>query len=69
MINITQTIDKKIDSLVHKRVIEVMREILSDSDYGLELTPDFVNRLEQSIHSKKTGRVISLDTILKKYKI
>ena len=69
MANITQTIDKKIDTLVHKKVVEVMREILSDPDYGLELSSDFVHRLKKSIHSKSTGRVVSLDSTLKKYKI
>jgi len=69
MINTTQTIDKRIDTLVHKRVIEVMREILSDPDYGLELNSDFVARLKKSIDSKSANQVVSLDSILKRYKI
>ena len=47
---------------------EVIREILSDPDYGLEFTPEFINRLKKSVASKKIGRVVSLEKILKKYK-
>jgi vacuolar-type H+-ATPase subunit E/Vma4 len=68
MINAISTIEKKIDFLVQKRVNEVIREILSDPDYGLEFTPEFIKRLKKSIASKKTGRVVSLEKILKKYK-
>ena len=67
MTNTVQTIDKRIDTLVHKRVIEVMREILSDLDYGSELSPDFVKRLQNSVQFKKSGRTIGLDKVLKKY--
>ena len=68
MANPTQIINKKIDLFIHKKVIEIIREILSDPDYGLEFRPEFITRLKKSIRSKGAGRVVSLDKILKKYK-
>jgi hypothetical protein len=68
MANTISTIEKKIDLLVQKKVNEVIREILSDPDYGLEFTPEFIKRLKKSIASKRAGRVVSLEKILKKYK-
>jgi hypothetical protein len=68
MPNTVSTIEKKIDLFVQKKVNEVIREILSDPDYGLEFTLEFTKRLKKSIASKKTGRVVSLEKILKKYK-
>jgi hypothetical protein len=68
MPNTVLTIEKKIDLLVQKRVNEVIREILADPDFGLEFTPEFIKRLKKSIASKKDGRVVSLEKILKKYK-
>ena len=65
----TQIATKKIDVLVHKKVIEVMREILSDPDYGLDFNSDFIKRLRRSIHSKKSGKVVGLDSVFKKYKV
>jgi hypothetical protein len=66
MANTISTIEKKIDLLAQKRVNEVIREILSDLDYGLEFTPEFIKRLKKSITSKKAGRVVSLEKILSK---
>jgi len=44
-----------------------MREILTDPDYGLELKSSFTKRLQKSIQSKKSGKTISFDDILRKY--
>jgi len=60
---------KRIDAIVRQRVIEVMREILTDPDYNLELKASFTKRLQKSIQSKKNNKVISFDDILKKYGI
>jgi len=59
--------NKKINTIVRQQVIEVMREMLSDTDFGLELRPEFVKRLKKSIKSKKAGKYLSLDEILKKH--
>ena len=50
-------------------VVEVIRDIFNDPDYGLPLTPYTIKRLKKSIKSKKRGRLIGLDEILKKEKI
>ena len=60
---------ERIDSIIRQRVAEVMREILTDPDYGLELKASFTKRLQKSIQSKKSGKTISFDDILRKYGI
>ncbi|OGZ18381.1 MAG: hypothetical protein A2V72_02100 [Candidatus Nealsonbacteria bacterium RBG_13_37_56] len=52
---------------IRSAVIEVIREILDDPDYGLELTPYIVRRLKESLKSKKEGRLISFEEIKNKY--
>ncbi len=59
--------NKKIQEVIRHQVIEVMREMLSDPDFGLELRQGFVKCLKKSIKSKKTGQHISLDEVLKKH--
>lgn len=54
---------------VRRVVIEVMREILNDPDYGLPLTPYIIQRLKKSMKSKKEGRLIELDEVLRKERI
>lgn len=54
---------------VRQVVIEVVREIFDDPDYGLPLTPYIVRRLKKSMKSKKEGRLVSFDEILKREKI
>lgn len=61
--------NKKFNELVRRQVIEVMREILSDPDFGLELRPEFIKRLKKSIKSKEAGKYTSLDKIFKKYRL
>ncbi len=58
-----------IGEIIREKVIEVMREILSDPDYGFELRPSFIKRLKKSIEAEKKGKLISLSSILEKYKI
>ncbi len=52
---------------IRTAVIEVIREILDDPDYGLELTPYTIKRLKESLKSKKEGKVVSLEEIRNKY--
>ena len=59
--------NKKINNLVRQTVIETVREVFNDPDYGLPLIPQTIRRLKKSMKSKKAGRVISLEEILKKY--
>ena len=59
----------KLNILVRKQVIAVLREFLDDPDFGLELRPEFETRLRKSINSKKVGRTINLERILEKYKV
>ena len=60
---------KNIHTLVRKEVINVVREVLSDPDAGLELTSDFVRRLQKSVRDKDKGRTTSLSEIFKQYGI
>lgn len=59
--------DKKLDSLIRWRVIDVIQEILADPDYGLTLRLEAVKQLKKSVRSREVGRVISLEEILKKH--
>lgn len=59
---------KKIDNLVRRNVISVLREVLVDSEAGLELTTGAAARLKKSIRSREAGRVKTLDQILAKYR-
>jgi len=45
----------------------VLREILSDPDAGLPLRRKTVLRLQQSLQSKKEGKLKELSEVLKKY--
>jgi hypothetical protein len=59
--------NKKLNNLIRQMVIEVIRETFNDPDYGLPLTTETIRRLKKSIKSKKDGRLISLEEIVKKY--
>ena len=58
--------NRDISGVIRQEVVRVLREMLSDPDFGLELTDYAKKRIKQSLSSKKT---VSLDEILKKYKI
>jgi predicted house-cleaning noncanonical NTP pyrophosphatase (MazG superfamily) len=63
------SIDQKIESIVEKKVNEIMREILSDPDFRLEFTEKFIKRIKESIKSKKKGEVVDLDKVLQRYNL
>ena len=58
---------KEVGDFIRKKVIEVIREIVSDPDYGLELNPEFEKGVKKSVRSQKAGKVLNLDKVLKKY--
>lgn len=58
---------KNIHTIVRKEVVEVVREVLSDPDAGLELTSGFVRRLQRSVRDKKAGRLTNLNKIFEQY--
>lgn len=60
---------KNIHTLVRKEVVGIMREVLSDPDTGLEITPSFTRRLKKSLKDEKDGRVIPLSKLFKQYGI
>lgn len=60
---------KNIQAIVREEVVGVMREVLSDPDAGLEITPSFSRRLKKSLKDEKAGRVIPLSKIFKQYGI
>jgi uncharacterized protein YuzE len=47
-------------------VEDVFEELFGDPDFGMELRPSFVRRLEKSIKSTKTVRAQRVRTVLKK---
>lgn len=55
--------------MVRQEVINVVREILSDSEDGLKLTPNFARRLKRSLKDKEAGRTTPLLDALKKYEV
>ena len=59
--------EKRIATIVRRQVASVLREILSDPDAGLPLRRKTVLRLQQSLQSKKEGRLKDLPEVLKKY--
>lgn len=58
---------RNIPVIIREKVVEVMREILSDPDAGLELTAPFIRRLKRSLKNKKEGKVEPLAKVLKQY--
>ena len=60
---------KDIHTIVREEVIDVVREILSDPDAGLELTQNFIRRIKKSLKGKKTGKITPLLEVLKQYGI
>ncbi len=61
------TIDKKLNDRIRRQVIDVVREVLSDSDAGLEITPEFSRKLNQSVRAETEGKTTSLEKIFKEY--
>ena len=59
--------EKRIATIVRRQVTSVLREILSDPDAGLPLRRKTVLRLQQSLQSKKEGKLRELSEVLKKY--
>jgi hypothetical protein len=69
MVRKINIIEQKIETLIEEKVNKIMREILSDPDFGSEFTESFIKRINKSIKSKKKGKVIDLEKVLKKYKV
>jgi len=63
----TLTQQKRIATIVRRQVTSVLREILSDPDAGLPLRRKTALRLQQSLQSKKEGKLKELSEVLKKY--
>ena len=49
-------------------VAEVVQEVLTDPDFGMELTDETIKDLKESIKQKKEGKSIVLEEVLKKHK-
>ena len=63
----TITENKKLDARIRTQVIGVMREVLSDPDAGLEVTPEFSTKLKQSVKDEKAGRIMPLAKVFEEY--
>ena len=53
---------------MHHLVAEVVQEVLTDPDFGMELTDETIKDLKESIKQKKEGKSIVLEEVLKKHK-
>ncbi|HEY4524354.1 MAG TPA: hypothetical protein VJL36_01155 [Candidatus Paceibacterota bacterium] len=62
---ITSTKDRKIIRLVRRTVLEIVREILSDPDEGLELSEE-TNKILKKYSDGKRRRFVSLKEMRKK---
>ena len=60
MANVT-TENKKLDERIRTQVIDVMREVLSDPDTGLDITPEFSRKLKQSVKAEAEGKLCGYD--------
>ncbi|HEX9722292.1 MAG TPA: hypothetical protein VGA53_03425 [Candidatus Paceibacterota bacterium] len=63
----TITENKNLDNRIRSQVIDVMREVLSDPDAGLEVTPEFSRKLKQSMKAEEAGKTTSLKKIFEEY--
>lgn len=61
------TYGRNFESMTRRHVVGVLREILSDPDSGLLLRKSVIKRLKKSVQSRRTGKVKSLDSVLRKY--
>lgn len=60
----TKTIPKEdLHAIIRKEVVDVVTELLSDPDAGLELSLSFEKRLKKSIAEKAKGKVTPLSEI------
>ena len=61
------TENKKLDERIRSQVIDVMREVLSDPDAGLEVTPEFSRKLKESVKAEAAGKTTPLEKIFEEY--
>lgn len=47
--------EKKIEKIAEKAALKILRQALTDPDFGLSLRPEFLKRLRKSVISKKRG--------------
>ena len=57
-----------INQIVRRQVINVLREMFTHEDSGLELTEETIRRLKKSVRSREAGRVKPLEQVLAKYR-
>ena len=51
---------KNIEQIIKKNVLNVIGEVLSDPDFGLEFKRKFVKKIKKSLEEVKKGKVYSL---------
>ena len=64
----SRTIVRNQNKALRREVIDILREVLSDPDFGLELTAHANTRLQKSVKSKHSGRFKTVNEIFAKYK-
>jgi hypothetical protein len=60
----TNTIQR---DMIRKEVVDVVTELLSDPDVGLELNNSFERKLKKSVAQKAKGKVTPLSKIFTQY--
>lgn len=65
----TITIPEKTHRIIRGEVIDVIREVLSDPDRELDLTPAFGRHLTKSLKEKRAGKVTPLSDMFVEYGI
>jgi hypothetical protein len=66
----TNTIQRgDLHTIIRKEVVDVVTELLSDPESGLELNPSFEKRLKKSTREKTKGKVTLLANVLAQFSV
>lgn len=66
----TNTIPRAdLHNIIRKEVVDVMTELLSDPDVGLELNSAFEKRLKKSVSERVRGKVTPLAKVLAQFAV
>ena len=69
MLKIDTNSKTDLHNIIRKEVVDVMTELLSDSDVGLELSPSFERKLKKSVAEKAKGKIASLSEVLAQFAV
>ncbi|OGZ56483.1 MAG: hypothetical protein A3H64_01035 [Candidatus Ryanbacteria bacterium RIFCSPLOWO2_02_FULL_45_11c] len=67
MLKTNITLKKDLHTIIRKEVVDVMTELLSDPDAGLELSPAFERKLKKSATEKAKGKITPLSEVFAQF--